>query len=159
MNTVEDQLAQLQKKRIINEDDYFDDDETGDKGDDGYQPAPGSPGRGKFFGRQSWKRLWNRNHHWSLSLITVIDHCRVMPLSRRDITNCNDSRAVIVYLSTSVYKSISILISMSAIDLLIHSYSLVFLYRPICDSIYTRLLVVRYRPSSSTHKFVCELHI
>ena len=47
MNAVEDQLAQLQKKRIINEDDYFDDDELPDKGgDDGYQPAPGSPGRG-----------------------------------------------------------------------------------------------------------------
>ena len=46
MTAVEDQLAQLQKKRIINEDDYFDDDENPNKDDDGYQPAPGSPGRG-----------------------------------------------------------------------------------------------------------------
>jgi len=46
MNAVEDQLSSLQKKRIINEDDYFDDDETPEKADDGYQPAPGSPGGG-----------------------------------------------------------------------------------------------------------------
>lgn len=46
MTAVEDQLAQLDKKRIINEDDYFDDDETADKTEEGYQPAPGSPGGG-----------------------------------------------------------------------------------------------------------------
>lgn len=45
MSSVEDQLAKLEKKRVLNEDDYFDDDEdTKAKNDDGYQPAPGSPG-------------------------------------------------------------------------------------------------------------------
>lgn len=46
MTAVEDQLSTLQKKRIINEDDYFEDDEAPAKADDGYQPAPGSPGGG-----------------------------------------------------------------------------------------------------------------
>ena len=60
MTAVEDQLSTLQKKRIINEDDYFEDDEAPAKADDGYQPAPGSPGGGASMVMEAGSMIMSR---------------------------------------------------------------------------------------------------